>query len=92
MGGSAQKPSELALLTVGSVDDLMKARPGDWQSLRKSTTVQVGCAVGWGAVTAVGSGYTGIQALQSSTTSLVLHGAKGCAQTCNCSGLQRVVC
>ena len=39
-GGSPQQPSELALLEVGSVEDLQTAGPDQWRALRKSTTLE----------------------------------------------------
>ena len=42
-GGSAQKPSAIALLEVDSVDDLLKTEPEHWQTIRLSTQSEV-CA------------------------------------------------
>ena len=39
-GGSPQQPSELALLEVGSVEELKTAGPDQWRTLRKSTTLE----------------------------------------------------
>ncbi|KAL3136839.1 hypothetical protein ABBQ38_005546 [Trebouxia sp. C0009 RCD-2024] len=40
-GGSSRKPSAVALLEVDSVDDLLKAKPDQWQMIRLSTKSQV---------------------------------------------------
>ena len=40
-GGSSQKPSAIALLEVGSVDELVKSEPEQWQSMRLSTKSEV---------------------------------------------------
>lgn len=41
-GGSSQKPSAVALLEVGSVDELIKSEAHQWQSIRLSTKSEVG--------------------------------------------------
>ena len=40
-GGSSQKPSAVALLEVGSVDELIKSEAHQWQSIRLSTKSEV---------------------------------------------------
>ena len=40
-GGSSQKPSAIALLEVGSVDELVKSEPEQWRSIRLSTKSEV---------------------------------------------------
>ena len=61
-GGSPQQPSELALLEVGSVEDLQTAGPDQWHALRKSTTLEASAVHGqahhdaaWPGDRAVGS-------------------------------------
>jgi hypothetical protein len=41
VGGSPTKPSEVAVLLVDGVDSLLSADASQWQTLRKSTTVEV---------------------------------------------------
>jgi len=40
-GGSSQKPSAVALLEVGNVDELIKSEAHQWQSIRLSTKSEV---------------------------------------------------
>ena len=40
-GGTSQKPSAVALLEVGSVDELIKSEAHQWQSIRLSTKSEV---------------------------------------------------
>ena len=40
-GGNSQKPSAVALLEVGSVDELIKSEAHQWQSIRLSTKSEV---------------------------------------------------
>ncbi len=40
-GASAQKPSEVAVLEVDSVDSLLTSSPEDWKVLRKATNLEV---------------------------------------------------
>ncbi|DBB15202.1 TPA: hypothetical protein ACH3X3_004206 [Trebouxia sp. C0006] len=41
-GGSSQKPSAVALLEVGNVDELIKSEAHQWQSVRLSTKSEIG--------------------------------------------------
>ena len=41
LGTSPLKPSEVALLDVGSVDELIASTPEQWQALQQSSRAQV---------------------------------------------------
>ena len=41
MGGSPTQASEVALLIVDGVDQLLSAKPSQWETLRKSSKVEV---------------------------------------------------
>lgn len=41
VGGSPAQASEVALLAVDSVDQLLSAQPSQWETLRKDSTVEV---------------------------------------------------
>ena len=41
-GGSPTQASEVALLAVDSLDQLLAAQPSQWETLRKSSNVEVG--------------------------------------------------
>ena len=43
VGGTAQKPSAIALLKVDSVDGLLQSKPEDWDLVKLSTKSEVGC-------------------------------------------------
>ena len=42
-GGSAQKPSAVAVLMLNSVDELLKSEPEDWETVKLSTKSEVCC-------------------------------------------------
>ena len=45
LGGSPTKPGEVALLAVETVDQLLSAEPSHWETLRKSSNMEVGVSL-----------------------------------------------